>query len=274
MSKGMLQEIVVVLLVVVLVMLLLLQLQIVQKVVHGNSATATTASKCTGNSATATKLQTTRKITLDGAVKGEIGFDGSSDVVINTIQNNIAIINGQMILEANSQSNVENNLEQQTILNIDFPKGFNKDNCVCIAFGMKTYEEKNYSYGVAFTESNRFVTGSYIRNVVLGNTNDDNSKISLHVWNMTTAQHTVYYRLVLMKIPTYVEGVDYKLGDVNEDGNINKADLDLLGEFLTGNAPLTEKQIKAADINRDGTLNTADTLRLAQYINGQISSFN
>lgn len=274
MSKGMLQEIVVVLLVVVLVMLLLLQLQIVQKVVHGNSATATTASKCTGNSATATKLQTTRKITLDGAVKGEIGFDGSSNVVINTIQNNIAIINGQMILEANSQSNVENNLEQQTILNIDFPKGFNKDNCVCIAFGMKTYEEKNYSYGVAFTESNRFVTGSYIRNVVLGNTNDDNSKISLHVWNMTTAQHTVYYRLVLMKIPTYVEGIDYKLGDVDQNGKIEEADGDVVLKYTTGEIGLTEQQLKAADVNKDGKVEALDAAIIKRYATGQISSFN
>lgn len=186
---------------------------------------------------------------------------------------NIAVISGQMILEANSQSNLENNMEQQTILNIDFPKGFNKDNCVCIAFGMKAYEEKNYSYGTGFSSSNRSISGSLFRHAVLG-ASDDNSKIALQVWQMGASERTVYYRLVLMKIPTYVEGVDYKLGDVNEDGNINKADLDLLGEFLTGNAPLTEKQIKAADVNRDGTLNTADTLRLAQYINGQISSFN
>ena len=178
-----------------------------------------------------------------------------------------------MILEANSQSNFENGDEQQTVLNIDFPQGFNKDNCVCLAFGMKTYAENNYSYGVAFSETNRFTTGSYYRNIILGS-GDNKSKIGLHVWNMATGQHIVYYRLVLMKIPTYVEGVDYKLGDVNEDGNINKADLDLLGEFLTGNAPLTEKQIKAADVNKDGVLDTGDTLKLARYVNGQISSFN
>lgn len=106
-----------------------------------------------------------------------------------------------MILQANSQSNLENNFEQQTILNIDFPQGFNKDNCVCLAFGMKTYEERNYSYGVAFSSANRVVTGSYIRNVILG-AGDDNNKISLHAWSMATSQHTVYYRLVLMKMPT------------------------------------------------------------------------
>lgn len=179
-----------------------------------------------------------------------------------------------MILEANSQSNVENNLEQQTILNIDFPKGFNKDNCVCIAFGMKTYEEKNYSYGVAFTESNRFVTGSYIRNVVLGNTNDDNSKISLHVWNMTTAQHTVYYRLVLMKIPTYVEGIDYKLGDVDQNGKIEEADGDVVLKYTTGEIGLTEQQLKAADVNKDGKVEALDAAIIKRYATGQISSFN
>lgn len=179
-----------------------------------------------------------------------------------------------MILEANSQSNVENNLEQQTILNIDFPKGFNKDNCVCIAFGMKTYEEKNYSYGVAFTESNRFVTGSYIRNVVLGNTNDDNSKISLHVWNMTTAQHTVYYRLVLMKIPTYVEGIDYKLGDIDQNGKIEEADGDTVLKYTTGEIGLTEQQLKAADVNKDGKVEALDAAIIKRYATGQISSFN
>lgn len=65
-------------------MLLLLQLQIVQKNVRGNSATATTASKCTGNSATATKLATARNIKLQGAVSGNTNFDGSENVVINT----------------------------------------------------------------------------------------------------------------------------------------------------------------------------------------------
>lgn len=186
---------------------------------------------------------------------------------------NIAVISGQMELEANSQSNFENGDEQQTILNIDFPKGFNKNNCVCLAFGMKTYAEKNYSYGVAFTESNRFSSGSYIRNVILGS-GDNDSKIGLHVWNMATGQHTVYYRLVLMKIPTYVEGVDYKLGDVDQNGKIEEADADLVLNYLVGKAGLTEQQLKAADINKDGKINSYDALMIKKYATGQISSFN
>ncbi len=178
-----------------------------------------------------------------------------------------------MILEANSQSNFENGDEQQTVLNIDFPQGFNKDNCVCLAFGMKTYAENNYSYGVAFSETNRFTTGSYYRNIILGS-GDNKSKIGLHVWNMATGQHTVYYRLVLMKIPTYVEGVDYKLGDVDQNGKIEETDGDVVLKYTTGEIGLTEQQLKAADVNKDGTVEALDAAIIQRYATGQISSFN
>lgn len=45
---------------------------------------ANTALACTGNSATATKLQTARKITLTGNITGSASFDGSGDVSIAT----------------------------------------------------------------------------------------------------------------------------------------------------------------------------------------------
>ncbi len=133
MSKGMLQEIVVVLLVVVLVMLLLLQLPIVQKVVHGNSATATTALKCSGNSATATKLQTARKISLTGAISGNASFDGSGDIVINTENNNFSLIEHTISVGARSTS--------EDFLN--FPSGFTRDNCMVVSWST---EEVHTSY--------------------------------------------------------------------------------------------------------------------------------
>lgn len=135
MSKGMLQEIVVVLLVVVLVMLLLLQLQIVQKVVHGNSTTATTASKCTGNSATATKLQTARNIALSGAVKGNTNFDGSGNATINTELNNIFVFTGTVELKNGVGST-----------SIDYPTGCNKNNCIPFLSGLNT-SGTYYDYG-------------------------------------------------------------------------------------------------------------------------------
>lgn len=173
-----------------------------------------------------------------------------------------------MVLQANPQSNLDNNSEKQTILEIDFPKGFNKDNCVCIAFGMKATEERNYSYGVGFSASYRSVTGSLIRDVIL-----DTSKIKLNVWQMATSEKTVYYRLVLMKIPNYEENSDYVLGDVNRDGEITQADADLVNNFYVGNTALTEQQIKAADVNKDGKVTPADATKIQQYINGTITNF-
>lgn len=50
---------------------------------NGNADSATTAAACSGNSATATKLQTPRTISLTGNASGSANFDGSSDVSIN-----------------------------------------------------------------------------------------------------------------------------------------------------------------------------------------------
>lgn len=50
----------------------------------GKAASATTASSCTGNSATATKLAAARTISLTGAVTGSASFDGSKNVSIAT----------------------------------------------------------------------------------------------------------------------------------------------------------------------------------------------
>ena len=48
-----------------------------------SATSATTAGACTGNAATATKLQTARTITITGALQGSASFDGSDNVSIN-----------------------------------------------------------------------------------------------------------------------------------------------------------------------------------------------
>ena len=158
-----------------------------------NADTATASKSCTGNSTTASKLATPRNITLSGAISGTGKFDGSIDVTITTKQANIAVLTGSMSLSAGSSGGDET----QTQLNINFPSGFNKDNCVCIAFGMKL-QSKNYHYGVGGTSSNRVVSGSFIRDIVLGAPTDD-TKIQLVAYNAGN-KVTVNYNIVLMKI--------------------------------------------------------------------------
>ena len=148
---------------------------------------------------TATKLQTVRNIKLQGAVNGNANFDGSGNVTITTTQGNIAVITGSMTLEANSQQNFESGVKKQTLKDIDFPEGFNKDNCVCIAFGIKRFTEKNYNYGTGDSASYNATTGAYDRNIVLGSSTD-NSKINLSIWQLMTSSTTIYYKIVLLKI--------------------------------------------------------------------------
>lgn len=50
---------------------------------------ATTADSCTGNSATATKLETPRAIKVTGAVIGQANFDGSAEASISTTLSNL-----------------------------------------------------------------------------------------------------------------------------------------------------------------------------------------
>ena len=71
-----------------------------------------------GNSATATKLQTTRTISLSGDVSGSASFDGSKNVTINTDLANIAVLTGTAV---------------NGVANINYPSGFNSNNCVVIS---------------------------------------------------------------------------------------------------------------------------------------------
>lgn len=52
--------------------------------ISGTAAKATTAADCSGNSATATKLQTARSIALTGNATGSATFDGSGNISIST----------------------------------------------------------------------------------------------------------------------------------------------------------------------------------------------
>lgn len=168
-------------------MLLLLQLQIVQKNVHGNSATATTASKCTGNSATATKLATARNIKLQGAVSGNTNFDGSGNVVINTENNNFSLIEHTISVEANSRS--------EDYLN--FPNGFTRDNCMVVSWSTK---EDNSSYINSDINFNgNIVNDNYDAKLFFYS--DGSSYIRIMVDNTQQAYNTkIKFKILLMKI--------------------------------------------------------------------------
>jgi len=56
------------------------------------------------------------------------------------------------------------------------------------------------------------------------------------------------------------------LGDINDDGNINSTDLQMLKRHLLRSIRLTEKQLLNADTNRDGRVDSTDLALLKRYI--------
>ena len=159
--------------------------------VEGNvQGNASSSSACSGNSATASKLATARKITISGAVSGNQNFDGSGNITITTAQNNIAVLTGTFTTpEAGSST-------KDTITNIAYPTGYTQSNCVPISVLAK-YSTKGWA---TMIPAERAITSLY------GNGNIacilESDKI---VYRHTKADEqesskTINYKVVLLKI--------------------------------------------------------------------------
>lgn len=149
----------------------------------------------TGN-ITTSKWGTARTIGLSGAVSGSASVDGSGNVTINTTQSNIAVLTGSVSV---TKSDDPGTTHKQTLKTINYPSGYNKDNCVVIAFGTTVdTTTKGYSYEGGENSavvSAAFVTGNYPRTIQLNNTN-----IRMALYNIGSSTNTIYYKVVLLKV--------------------------------------------------------------------------
>lgn len=167
---------------------------------------------------------------------------------------NIIVLEGNINIEANEQGN--NNFA----INIDYPEGFNKDNCVPIACGVQMLKLRGYNYVGNFVDSWSLMNGASTRYL---NLEDD--KIVLDIINPTTGTSYEYkYKIVLLKYEQ--KEIKYTLGDVNNDGNINKDDLQMIQDYMMGKVSLTVQQYKAADLDGDGQVTSADYVRLKNQL--------
>jgi len=62
-------------------------------------------------------------------------------------------------------------------------------------------------------------------------------------------------------------------GDVNCDGRIDSADLQLIAQHIVGTITLTGDDFLAADVNDSGTIDAVDLQLMAQYLVGTIPAF-
>ena len=157
-------------------------------------------------------------------------------------EDNVAVIYGKV-----NTSAVTGESTVFTTVKIDFPEGFNKDNCVVVSTGIKRTSENNgYSFEhTSLTDPRTWLRGGIGRIVTFNYHND--GKITFSIETPFTEAYEFEYKIVLMKIEPDVS--NYELGDVNMDGQVTEADYTLLQNYLNGTGTLNEKQFKLADMD-------------------------
>ena len=118
----------------------------------------------------------------------------ASDVFV---KGNYATLTGSVSLTANTTANIQGNLLTYTSKEIAYPSGFNKNNCIVIAFGSTVDESlRGWIYGQhQAVSSKNGLLGSVDRIAKLMD-----SSISIELGNFTANALTVKYKIVLMKI--------------------------------------------------------------------------
>lgn len=220
-----------------------------------------------GNSETATKLATAKKIEISGAVKGSSEFDGGNNINIITEQNNIAVIEAIITTPAQGEESTKGSIS------FNYPTGFNKNNCMVISLMSQNTGNDEQSYN---TSGSTGFSAEEVRCNHGLQASLRNNEIIVEVYkvNVNAQSKIVHVRLVLMKLPTFVEGIDYILGDVNGDGKIDSEDVQAIKNYIMGQKTFTNKEFKAADVNKDGEITATDYARLKNYVEGKIDSLD
>lgn len=112
-----------------------------------------------------------------------------------------SLIEGTILLDANTSELQAQNLYTFTADTIDYPTGFTKTNCVVTAFGVVMngyYDNKGYSFGdrSGSNVTSLIIAGSDVpRNAAL-----HSDGIHISIGNYVTEALTFKYKIVLMKI--------------------------------------------------------------------------
>lgn len=100
-------------------------------------------------------------------------------------KNDYAIITGTITINGTSSGNEE----------IDYPEGFNGNNCVPVSLGIKLIEKNGFNYYGNYVNSSSSNMNAYTRYVNLLT-----DKIRLNVTNPNDTAKTFTYKIVLMKV--------------------------------------------------------------------------
>lgn len=189
---------------------------------------------------------------------------------VKTITNgDFAVIKGVInTTAATSSTTVFNSMQ------IDFPAGFNSNNCVVISWGIHHKTEEEGVYGKAFGYTNPSDSRTWLRGAVASMVTLDhqgNNKITFTLETPFTQAYTYEFEIVLMKIAKPEVTL---LGDANCDGVVNSADATLIQNYVQGKASLNLQGFVNADVTKDGDVKSSDYLKVKDYVDGKISSLN
>lgn len=141
---------------------------------------------------TATKLKTARNIKIQGAVSGNANFDGSANVTINTIQNNIEVLKGSISISASDTSGIFNGTASVTVA---YPAGYTKDNCKVLSISTALSVQGLYSTG----SIPKFVATDLQKGMVPIFVTRANDNLTIKAYNAATQVANINYEIVLIK---------------------------------------------------------------------------
>ena len=176
---------------------------------------------------------------------------------IKTITNgDFAVIMGNFSLSASTNYSAD----------INYPNGFNKNNCVVISFGLVIQGDTNakgYNFVGNYNDSSDLLNNALNRSV---NLRDG----QIHIVVKSPGNTGNYnFKIVLMKITNPEVTL---LGDANCDGVVNSADATLIQNYIQGNSALSLQGFVNADVTKDGDVKASDYTKLQDYLDGDISS--
>ena len=100
-------------------------------------------------------------------------------------KDNYVTITGSITVSGSSSGNKD----------IDYPAGFNEENCVPAAFGIKLVEKNGFNYYGDYVNTTSGLMNAYTRYMNLLS-----DKIRINVTNSNDSEKTFTYKIVLMKV--------------------------------------------------------------------------
>lgn len=120
-----------------------------------------------------------------------------------------------------------------------------------------------------------------VANIVYIDQSADSTSVSFKIYPSKLSADGKYYVYISSStgtartlVATFSYYQEYKLGDVNSDGDIDITDALNLLQSIAKNITFTDVQNAAADVNKDGSVDVLDVMNVLQYIAKNITSFD